>query len=326
LQNNRKSILTFPDKVLSKIYLRTFKEKNSLIIPLFHLLFKNSEEKNKKAVDPTLGITVDCFRQIVKHFLDNSYKFVSPDDILKGLSEKEKYVMITFDDGYYNNIHALPILNEYHIPGVFFVTTDNVENNKCFWWDVIYRERIKMKQPIKKINHEIQQLKSKKHDDIEKYLIDLFGKTAFVPKGEVDRPFNPSELKEFSRNKYVFIGNHTKNHAILTNYSSKEIKHQLLESQKALQDLTGKTPNIIAYPNGNHSDKIINISNEVGLKLGLTVKPKKNYLPIDCNKKDCMKLNRFYISYGRNISEQCELFRSDFILHRRIYNLIKKPY
>ena len=170
---------------------------------------------------------------------------------------------------------------------------------------------------------------NKTNDEIEKYIIDKFGKRAFNPVSDIDRPFTSAELRDFSRDKYVFIGNHTNNHAILTNYMASGIKSEILDGQNNICSMTGITPNIIAYPNGDFSNEIINISKEVGLKLGVTVIPKKNYFPINPVRNfisnginNLFSLNRFVLS-GAKLIKQCELYRSDIQLMTFIRKLIK---
>jgi len=324
LKKNIISLAKLPDSIISKVYLKLFEEKSSLSTFLFHGLFCNEKEIALNLVDPQPWIFVEQFRQFVEYYLDHDYTFVSPDDVLHGLKDYKKYVMVTFDDGYFNNQYALPILKEYKIPAVFFISTSHVKHNKCFWWDVIYRERKELGTSTKEIIHEQNMLKTKTNKEIEKYLMETFGENVLKPRGDIDRPFTPSELKDFSKENYVFLGNHTSDHAILTNYSPDEIRLQILDAQNVIHEITGTTPIAISYPNGNYSDEIIRISKENGFKLGVTAEYGKNYLPIDGQAMDCMRLGRFDISGSDNVLAQCELFRSDVLLYPLILNVLKR--
>lgn len=326
MKKNIISLVKLPDLLISKVYLKLFQEKNSLSTFLFHGLFRNKDESSLNLVDPQLWITIEQFHQFLTYYQDHGYTFVSPDDVVHGLKEDNKYIMITFDDGYYNNRYALPILQEYNIPAVFFISTNHVIQNKCFWWDVLYRERIESSTSIKDMLREQNNLKSKTSEEIEQYLTDKFGEKAFKPKSDIDRPFTISELKDFSKEKCVFLGNHTSNHAILTNYSSNEIKSQIIDAQNVIHDITGIAPTTISYPNGNYSDEVIKISKEIGMNLGITVDYRKNNLPIDCRVNNCMHLGRFVLSSGNNIIKQCELFRSDIVLYSWVWNFLSKKY
>lgn len=325
MNNSLLTLIKLPDLVLAHVYLRLFHEKNALLIFTFHVIFKNDNERSLNLVDPRIGITVDQFDQFSRYFLKHDYSFITPHDVIKGLNSNKKYVMVTFDDGYFNNIHVLPVLKKYKIPAVFFISTNNIIQNKCFWGDVLYRQRIKTGFSFREIINEGDQLRAKKNQEIEQYLIARFGEGAFHPISDIDRPFTPMELKAFSREKYVCIGNHTSDHAILTYYSLDEIKSQIRDAQDYIHDITGLSPIIISYPDGKYSDEVIKVSKEIGFQLGVTGDFKKNYLPINGEKNNYMQLGRLDMGRSNEILQLYPIFRSDTILiYRQIDNLLKK--
>jgi len=302
------------DLLIFRIYLKFFKEKNSLLVFNFHGMLLDEKEKNLNLLDPYLCTTLEDFRSFVEYYSNHDYLFIAPDDIVNGLDYNRKYILITFDDGYFNNKRVLPILREFKAPCVFFISTDNVKYNKCFWWDILYREGLTCGMRIKDIHHKHKQLKLKTIEEIEKHLINLFGDEIFRPKGDVDRPFTSLELKDFSKEKFVFLGNHTKYHNILTNYSPKDVRFHILSAQNALYDIMGANPIAIAYPNGDYSDEIIRISKEIGLQLGFTSEFKKNSFPLDWQGNDYMHLGRFNFcgcTTRKELIERCIVFRSD---------------
>lgn len=331
MKKNIISAINIADQIFSSVFLKFFNEKNSLIVLLFHALFRNEEEISLNVIDPQQGITIKHFHKVIDYFLNHNYTFISPNDFLNCLDNEKKYVLITFDDGYFNNQWALPILKEYAIPALFFISTNYVKYNKCFWWDVLYRERIKQGMPTKDILREQKRLvESKTNEEIEKYIRDLFGKKAFEPIGDIDRPFTHQELKKISKEKYVFLGNHTSDHAALTNYSSNGIKSQILDAQNTLYDITGTKPIAISYPYGkiSVSNEVIRISKEIGLKLIFTG-VKKNYLPLHFQSDGTMRLFRVGLQGNNRLINQCEVFRSDVSLYHitcNLLNLLKRVY
>ena len=47
-------------------------------------------------------------------------------------------VVITFDDGYADNLHqAKPVLDHYNIPATIFVSTGYLDRATGFWWDTL---------------------------------------------------------------------------------------------------------------------------------------------------------------------------------------------
>lgn len=309
------ALIKLTDQAISRFYLKFFQEKNSLVAFMFHALFRDEKEIRLNHVDPQEGVTVELFRRFVEYFLNHGYTFVSPEDVIEGLSDK-KCALISFDDGYFSGRHALPILKEYQVPAVFFVLTHNIEHNKCSWWDVLYREGIKRGTSIKQINSERQRLRLKAYKEIENDLMDTFGAKSFEPISDIDRPFTASELKKFCKQELVFVGNHTSDHTILTNCPPDRVRFQMLDCQKAIHDITGSTPVSISYPGGDYSNEVITISKEIGLKVGFGIEPKKNYLPISSQQNGVMCLGRFALSGSYDLTKQCEMFRSDVSLYR----------
>src|SRR5437868_6362935 len=95
----------------------------------------------------------------------------------------------------------------------------------------------------------------------------------FVSPADLLKRLSPAELRQFAASRFVHIGNHTANHAILTNYSSDQIRRQIQTAQDDLCEITGQSPIAIAYPNGAHNAQIVEICREIGLQLGVTVRP-----------------------------------------------------
>ena len=91
----------------------------------------------------------ECF---VEYFHRHCYTFVSPNEIAHGLDSNGKYVLVTFDDGYFSNAKALPVLERHGLPAALFVSTDHVLQGKAFWWDVVERESLRRRVPQQYVN------------------------------------------------------------------------------------------------------------------------------------------------------------------------------
>ena len=308
-------IVRITDLWMAKAYLSIFDERKALIPFLFHSLFRDKSEIRQKLVDPLQETTVDQFRDLIAYYLELGYTFVSPEEILAGLDPSRKYGMLTFDDGYANNALALPVLEEFNVPGLFFITSRNVIEQKCYWWDVLYRELSARGESPGRIRGQGLEMKSLRTDEMETRLKERFGAGAFVPRGEIDRPFNANELREFASHRLVHIGNHTANHAILTNYTTEEARQQLVEAQVTLQEMTGKTPITVAYPNGAHNAEVIEICREIGLKLGFTIEPHKTIAPSGLGSDHALRIGRFMPMGDRPLQGQYQRIRSDVVTY-----------
>jgi len=318
-----KSWCRFVDQKLTAIQLRTIGEKNALLSFLFHTLFEDEAEMQRGQVAPILGITVAQFQEFVEYYHAHGYTFVSPDEILNGLPAG-KFVLITFDDGYYNNFRARPILEKFQVPALFFISTGHVMENKAYWWDVAYRETIAQG----KTNHDYRnignELKALRHDELEARMRERFSDDCLNPVGDLDRPMNPHELIEFASHDLVHIGNHTRDHALLTNYDTDGVQNQISLAQSDLHDMLGKTPDFISYPNGFYTPTIGSIAHDLGLKMGITTVNSKTPVPFRFRGTQHMELGRFMPGPTEPLPQQLFNCRSDVHLVRRVRSLFGK--
>src|SRR5258706_699893 len=303
------------DAAVARAYLALRREQNALMPFLFHSLFRDQREMDLNVVEPLERTTIAQFRQFVEYYLQHGYRFVSPADLLRGLAPDGKYALITFDDGYFSNTLGRPVLEEFKVPALFFISTNHVLQNKCYWWDIFYRERTAQGASRRQIYRETVGLKGMRTDQIEAQLSARFGTDALMPRGDIDRPFSPAELRDFAASPFVHLGNHTADHAILTNYTPDQVREQVQTAQSALQQMTGIAPTAIAYPNGAHNAQIVQICREIGLKIGVTVRPHKTHLPLKRDSSDLLRIGRFCPNGDDPIVTQCRTYRSDLQLY-----------
>jgi len=288
------------------------RDRPALLTFLFHSIFRDNREMALNHIDPQQGITVDIYRIFLEYFLEAGYKFISPDELLSGLAPDGRYILATFDDGYFNNRLVLPLLQEYKCPALFYITTHNVLHNECFWWDAAYRELSGQGMGRKAVSAAQKEYKELSHLKILERLRTEFGKNVMTPRSDIDRPFTPAELKDFAAEKYVFIGNHTSHHYILDTYGPDEQRKQMESCQVELQRLLGFKPKTISYPNGNYNHHTVQIAGELGFEYGVTVDKRKNYLPLA--EKDKLRLGRFVLWGDMPLRMQFDIFRSDVTL------------
>lgn len=291
---------------------RKHSERPGLLIFAFHTLFESAEEIALDTMDPQQAITVEMFREFVTDMRDHGYRFVSPGEVLAGLDSEASYAMLSFDDGYANNRRALRVMEEFEVPAVFSISSNHVRTGQPFWWDVLYREASKRAWPMRRLRRARAGLKRMRAFEIERQLVAEFGEPVFRAASDTDRPFRASELADFARHPLVEIGNHTADHAILTNYSAADAFEQIRTAQEHLREITGKAAKVIAYPNGNVSSAIITAARAAGLHLGMKVCPGRNSLAALGTPAGAMQLRRYTLWGTRGISEQCRAARSRF--------------
>jgi len=233
---------------------------------LFHALYQERDKDKPK--HPYMYVSVREFDESIKFLLDNGFEFLDP-AALHNTSNHHKQILLTFDDGYYNNIYALEVLEKYSIKALFFFVSHQVIQQKYFWWDSLFLNRIK-KVSFDEIFNEIQRLKKLKRASIEKLISDKFGKDCFKAEDDFYRPMTVKELRDFAQHPLVEIGVHSASHEVLTNLSGDELKDEISGCKKFLEQTVGKELSFISYPNGNFNDEIIFLSKALGFEYGIT--------------------------------------------------------
>ena len=108
-------------------------EKGECIGELTVLMYHNTLAPNKK--ESVYCINQNHLRNDFEYLKENGYSVVSCDYVIRAVREKrklpEKAVILTFDDGYLNNIkYAQPLLEEYKYSGLFSVVGDYTRLDK----------------------------------------------------------------------------------------------------------------------------------------------------------------------------------------------------
>ncbi len=296
-------------------------QEGVLVTVLFHSILRDASQFHDSELAPGQNLTVEEFRRFVGVMLEAGYVPVSPQQVDAGLKPRGRYVMLTFDDGYFNNTLALDVLAQFHAPATFFVSSDHLLHAKGFWWDALGRELAGQGLSARARSAEIERMKLLPGAQIEARLKELFGADVLRPRSDLDRPFTPAELKDFAAHSLVHIGNHTHSHAILPRCSAQQMAREIETCQQTLESITGRRPLAIAYPNGDYSGACVQAAQDAGLRIGLTVRPRRTSLPLlDAHSK--LVLGRFLVWGGQDLHRQCRKFGAGFIPSHAIKSLM----
>lgn len=119
-----------------------YKVQKDLPVLMYHRVIDN----NKYAGVYDTYVNLENFEKQMKYIKDNGYEAITFEDIANGEYKNrfnKKYVIITFDDGYKDNLkNALPILKKYNLKAVLFYVTDEKYNK----WDTDAENRPKEKK------------------------------------------------------------------------------------------------------------------------------------------------------------------------------------
>lgn len=96
-------------------------------------------------------------------------------------------------------------------------------------------------------------------------------------------------IKEISRDNLFTIGSHTISHPDLPTLQSHEIRTELKESKKILEERLSTEIKSVAYPYGRYDERVLRIARKVGFKLGVSTDCR-----IETGKPHQYKFGRFF--------------------------------
>ena len=256
--------------------LRTLKNRflnlidSPIIILLYHRVTDLSSDPEMLAVSPA------NFRQHLE-FLKKHWRILRFEE--DWFQVKGPAVVITFDDGYADNLHeALPILEEIGVPATFFVSTGHVGTNNEFWWhqleDILLREGeypssfqlndpqhgsvwdagtfIQRQALYAGLNRLMQIVESERRELWLTQLREWAGRgTGGVP---AHRLMSREELRRLAASPWATIGAHTVTHSALSSLSEEQQRHEILTSRREIETITGTKITTFSYPFGRKAD------------------------------------------------------------------------
>jgi peptidoglycan/xylan/chitin deacetylase (PgdA/CDA1 family) len=252
--------------------------------------------------DPVISATPDSFRAQID-WLSNHARILTLEELIEqartGVLGREPAVLITFDDGYRDNVDvAVPILAERNVPATFFITTAFLETPHLPWWDyvayVIKRTRVHRftlertfggKTSRLEIDVEtmprttaimmiIRALLEQTVDDERRFLHELsaraevsvdsesLGRSLFMNWNQVTHLLESGD--EFA------IGSHSHSHPNLAQLDGDSQHHELIASKQILEARAGRKIKAFAYPYGwpgTYTERTKAIVTEVGYYL-----------------------------------------------------------
>ncbi len=253
----------------------------------------------EKFTEPLLERNFHLLNEFEYHIkqLSKKYHIVSADEFdnyLKAGKNLDNIILITFDDGYRNNLLAAEILNKYKCPYIVFAATRHIGSTTRSIWTVELSINI-LKAPIKHI-----ELFDTKFDlSTESMRIDSFTQirrklkkmdaadknkhlqyiTQQLPSGFIESMIeklpqfqlcNWDECRQIS-NALGYIGSHGVDHELHTDFESEEtIANEIINSTKDIELNVGQRPEFFAYPNGNHSPISYKYLGQCGYKQSFT--------------------------------------------------------
>ena len=193
--------------------------------------------------------------------------------------KRKPFVAVTFDDGYADNLHlAKSLLERYEIPATVFVVSGSI--GEQFWWDQLARclldpeklpeelelsingrsvrwkveeMRVDSRVPLlRSVYRALQPLQPSQRRIVLERLQKWSGNEQ--EKIGLERAMTRDEILELAGGGLIEVGAHTVSHRRLALLEGAEQRAEIAESQRVLEEVTGKRVKSFSYPYGQRGD------------------------------------------------------------------------
>ena len=182
-------------------------------------------------------------------WLKQHYNIIPFKLFYKAIKEKDQSLLpshslvVTFDDGWQDNVNLIPIIVKYKCPIMIYLTAGMIGTSRMFWW-----------LAVKQKGEDPQLIKSLPSDEFFNVLRKRF---AYEPEKEYSErcALNWDEVYRLRKTGLVEFGSHSVNHPILTNCSADLARKEIIDSKHILESHLNEPVIHFCYPNGNHSPR-----------------------------------------------------------------------
>lgn len=245
------------------------------LILAFHKIIPDEYVKHPYYWD-ALCTPYTTFVSFIESLYQENFVFIRLQELEYAMmNPNERTVLLTFDDGYHNNIvYAYPFLKAENIPFIIAINGKCTETQTWQWFDKVWYYGIQAQKPVHHIITQIQQLKY----DIP--TLEKWSESYPTPeqKTEIERIFfdiaTTNELKTLQN---VSLVSHTYSHYILTALSQTLLDKELSQNIDFFNKYHLKVePACFILPNGTQKDfntKIIDLLVKTGVEYIFSMLP-----------------------------------------------------
>lgn len=298
-----KRLIGFLLRVMFVTHILRFLNRNKITILMLHGVAREHAEAGWRPLWQRL--TPDRL-DLVLGQLAQHYRFISlPEavDIIAGRKPPRRNALVlTFDDGYRNNVtEALPVLQKHGAPATLYIATGFVETQESYWIDRLDYALQRAPQASRLIEAVGETYDLRDLDG--EALADAYRRMRLAVKNSVSD--DEQMLAEFDRisteleraagtsirdiidtdpyvsvatwsqltdvaNDGVEIGSHTVNHCRLTGIPADAVALQLADSKQQLTQQIGQPCAHFCYPNGDYDAAVVEQVRDTGYASAVT--------------------------------------------------------
>lgn len=238
---------------------------------LYHRVKDTEDDVYRISVKP------DVFERQMQ-FLKENYQIIRFEEDWESC-DGENAVVITFDDGYWDNYEiAFPILERLQIPATFFISAGHIGTGEEFWWDKLVSlvsqeksyplkftledelfhytwntgtmaERLELAKSLRYLLR--MERDEKKFYDWIRQLQQWSGSYDADPQ---NRLMTWDDVRHMAQSRHITIGGHTMVHRSLGSLSDDRQKDEIQGSVQKLEAEIGQSVTVFSYPFGGNMD------------------------------------------------------------------------
>lgn len=263
--------------------------RRKILVLLYHRI-SPPEDPFQPAVSP------EVFEQHIG-FVHNHFEVVSAGRMLELMEQPRKtgkpLAVITFDDGYRDNYTAAwPLLKKYGVPATIFLAVSSLGEGEPMWTSRVedlfrraspgtltvpalskskvfqlgdYPERMRVCHEIKA---EMKQIPDSQR---QRVLKELEEKMAAPGAAAGRMMLSWEEVRLMAEDPLIEFGSHTLSHRMLSQLPPEEVRFELEESKRKIEEGLGRKIFFLSYPGNSHNSQVRDAAATAGYRAAFSV-------------------------------------------------------
>jgi peptidoglycan/xylan/chitin deacetylase (PgdA/CDA1 family) len=297
--------------------------RTPVLILAYHRISSVEESQNYPLDLGLISATRDEFdsqMRAVREFANPVSLDTIADALTRGGTLPDRAVAVTFDDGFRDTFEvAFPVLRHHGVPATVFVSTDLVESNEPFWFEITAHLMLRIpphamtcaecpeglpsaddpaarRESIGILHRLLKTCPNARRRALVDQWRVQFADLVDAHAEELSRPITRGQILEMARNGVEF-GSHTVSHPNLALAATEVVERELRDSKSHLERLLGRPVRALAYPFGTpdtYDARALASARACGYQLAVSFRQGVNWL----GALEAMELRRIGISAG----------------------------
>lgn len=249
--------------------------------------------------NPHLDVTPDFLAAVVRRLRQRDIDIIDLDEAMRrlsGPSSGRRFVVLTFDDGYRNNLtEAYPILKAANAPFTVYVASGLIDRIAIPWWDIVgavVARSPRIVARISDIDLDLEARSAREKSAALETVIRALGASCedeqrravarLAATHDVDAAaladglmMDWDEVRHLAADPLVTIGAHTVGHYALARLETGRARREMEESRSRLRERAGIVARHFAYPYGSArtaGEREFAIAGELGFETAVTTR------------------------------------------------------